>query len=248
MVKSGTVGVTVAAGISNIFIVLSRTTGVPGLITMDGLLSDAAGNAIDGVSVKLNINGQDKATFTTKLWYPYPLIPRNIWFEYTFPEGTFDVYVYWGGNATYQGCEGSLIRPTYAKIPTALSIAVSPKTGKPPLEVTISGILSDGAGNGLPDKTIEIYRNDTKIGTIASGSGILTTGAYVYKNTISSAGNYSYYAQFNGDATYAGCEEESEARETLPCPACGHPVDVRGVGVEVSCGFCGAASEIVVNG
>jgi hypothetical protein len=243
MVKSETAVVTVAAGISNIFIVPSRTTGLPGLITMDGLLSDSAGNAIDGVTVKLNINGSDKKTFITKSWYPYPFILRNIWFEYTFPEGTFDIQAYWEGNAAYQGCSGSLIRATYAKVPTVIyPFTASPSTGAPPLDVSVAGLLKDNTGFALSAKSIDIYRDGTKIATALTSGG----GVFTYLDRLTTVGPHTYQAEFKGDDTYAGCEEEPS--EILPCPACGHLMEIRDVGEEVSCGFCGATSEIRVYG
>jgi hypothetical protein len=105
-------------------------------------------------------------------------------------------------------------------------------------------VLTDNPGYPLGGRSIEIYRNDTKIATVLTS----LSGVYAYSDTLTAVGVYNYYAQFKGDDTFAGCEEEIEASEILSCPACGHPVDVRDVGVEVSCGFCGATSEIVVDG
>lgn len=53
----------------------------------------------------------------------------------------------------------------------------------------------------LPNKTINVYRNGVKI---ASGK-TSSYGTVWLSDTITAPGSYSYFAEFPGDATYAGC-------------------------------------------
>ena len=95
-----------------------------------------------------------------------------------------------------------------AAAPTTLAIAVSPLSGPPGLNATISGQLTSGS-TGLANETIYVYVNGTKVATSATTT---SNGDYSFYYTNLTAGTYAIQTQFQGDANYAA---SSSAIETV---------------------------------
>ena len=95
-----------------------------------------------------------------------------------------------------------------AAAPTTLTIAVSPLSGPPGLNVTISGQLTSGS-TALADETIYVYVNGTKVATSATTT---SNGDYSFSYTNLTAGTYAIQTQFQGDANYAA---SSSATDTV---------------------------------
>jgi hypothetical protein len=91
--------------------------------------------------------------------------------------------------------------PLAPKIATSISINVNPTSGVAPFQVIITGNLVDSAGNGLSDKSINLYVNGTLTGTQITGP----EGDCVWYLDITTTGTYQCQTEFLGDATYEGC-------------------------------------------
>ena len=93
-----------------------------------------------------------------------------------------------------------------AAAPTTLAIAVSPSSGPPGLNVTISGQLTSGSA-GLANEAIYVYINGTKLAV----SGTTTSnGDYSFLYTGLTAGIYAIQTQFQGDANYAASSSTTD--------------------------------------
>lgn len=61
----------------------------------------------------------------------------------------------------------------------------------------------------VPRKPIKIYENGVLIGTATTWTSP-SPGRFEFSKSISAPGSYEYYAEFEGDATYEGCEDKEE--------------------------------------
>ena len=93
--------------------------------------------------------------------------------------------------------------PPPPKISTSLTIGVSPKSGSPPLDVSVAGQLTrDDTGAGIPNAYIRIYRNGVRIASVLTDS----YGLYIYIDEDLGSGSYDYYTEFEGSPEFEGCE------------------------------------------
>ena len=96
--------------------------------------------------------------------------------------------------------------PPPGKIPTSITIGVSPASGAPPLDVSIAGVLTrNDTGAGIPNATIRIYRDGVRIASVLTDS----YGLYAYYDRGLGSGVYEYYTLYEGSPTLEGCEEWS---------------------------------------
>jgi len=200
MGKSRVVKVMVSMKSSDLRITLSRVDGLPGSIKISGVLYDASlTKVITGARIELWIDGLHKASTTTSFLGMYA-------FNYTFGDKTYDVYTHFPGNDTYFADSSPLVRPTFAKVGTNITIDVNPLFGAPPLAVTITGRLSrDDTTGGLGARVVELHRNGVKIKTATTKTST-PLGIYQFNDTLSAGGGYEYYVYFAGDALFEGCE------------------------------------------
>jgi hypothetical protein len=106
------------------------------------------------------------------------------------------------------------------KIPTSLSISVSPTSGYAPLNVSISGRLVDSAGTGLAYKTVNLIVNGNILQsttTQPAGGGGIPAGYYSFSVQFD-AGTYVIETEFPGDAEYEGCLKSNGVHVTMPTP------------------------------
>lgn len=94
-----------------------------------------------------------------------------------------------------------------ALIPTGINISMTPTEGRVPLDVTIQGYLWDAVtAVGLNGKTINLYRDGVLFLTTTTGPAYGEAGYYVFNFTVDTPGTYTFFTEFPGDGTYAGCE------------------------------------------
>jgi len=203
MGKSRVVKVTVSLKSSDLRMTLSRVSGLPGTIKISGTLQDAETyRVIIGARIELYVDGMMRASTTTSLLGMYA-------FNYKFGDKTYDVYTHFPGNVTYFSDNSPLVRPTFAKVGTTVTIDVNPLFGAPPLAVTITGRLSrDDTSGGLGMKTVELHRNGVKIKTMTTKTST-PLGVYEFHDTISVISEYFVY--FAGDDQFEGCEASDGA-------------------------------------
>jgi hypothetical protein len=101
---------------------------------------------------------------------------------------------------------------TLAKLSTSLSINVSPTSGKPPLTVTIDGMLLDEYGAGVPARDIELLIDGVVVATDATTTEAsqIGPGYYVFYYQFTAVGDHTVQTHFAGDTEYEGCEEKYE--------------------------------------
>lgn len=236
MVKSTTESVTVSKLSSELTIGLSRESGTPGDITIGGILFKlGTTEVIPSATVELWVNGIYKGSAKTNSSGRYL-------FTATVGEGRYDIYTHWDGNDTYWAADSPLVVGNYSRIATAISISVSPNSGAPPLSVRITGILSTSAGSPLGGKTADLYRDGAKIKSMTTKQTSPGQGAYDFTDILETPGGHTYYVEFKGDDTYAGCDDD----ESLPCTICGHPIPLGTPGSEVVCPICHSIFETVI--
>jgi len=89
-----------------------------------------------------------------------------------------------------------------------LELYVSPQSGVAPLTIYLIAYLYDQDGiTPLPGRTIKFY--DTT-GRLIGSATTDSSGEAFISHTISQAGTYSFYAEWEGDEMYEGCEEYKE--------------------------------------
>lgn len=243
MVKSSLAGVTVVKLESTLSITVHPGSGPPFSQSITGYLKEkTTGTPIANRTSKLWVNGVYKASATTYSDGSYGF------FGYSVGEGTYVFDTIFEGDDTYAGSAASKTC-TFAKVQAAIAIAVTPTSGLPPLAVTGSGKLTRAdTGAGLGGRTVKAYRTDpagsTKyLGYTTTSIDPATLGNYSFLDTIPSDGAWKYQTEFEGDDGFKGCAEA-----TAPCPKCKHPLEFSEEDVELTCGFCGAALEVVLNG
>ena len=235
MVKSVERGVVVGLNESEVTITVSNKTPVAlDWVTISGYLSDlTAGVPISGATVDLLLDGAFEASETTDATGYYE-------FEANFEEGHYSLQARYRGDAQHEA-DYSMLETVDAWRPTtSITIAVSPTSGTPPLDVTISGKLTrDDTGAGVRNLFINLYRDNVKIDTKPSGAG----GAYSFTDRITETGFFNYFTEFEGNLKFQGCEEEGQR---LPCTVCGQPIPLTTPGSEVVCQACHSVFETVI--
>jgi len=105
----------------------------------------------------------------------------------------------------------TIYEPVYKKVTDEKTFTISYKKLKSKIDlsvnvdgnvVNIRGRLYDPVnGWGLALRDVKIYENDVLIGTVKTDSG-----GYFSMSLTRSPGTYTYYAEWDGDDTYEGCE------------------------------------------
>jgi len=98
--------------------------------------------------------------------------------------------------------------PPVKKATVFYGFAVSPASGVVPLTVYISGYLQDIDGIGLNGKTVKIYKNGAFLKSVSTSRYENVDGYFATTDKLTVAGTYSYYAEFEGDDKYEGCDLE----------------------------------------
>ncbi len=238
MVRSATESVIVTKVSSELTVGLSRYSGPPGDIDILGALYKATTIVvIPGATVELWVNGLYVGSTTTDSSGRYH-------FTATVEEGKYDIYTYWAGNDTYWADTSPLVVGNYGKIQAAISITVTPSSGAPPLATQTTGLLTTAAGSPLGGKTVHHYRDGVWLKSMVTKTTSPGQGAYVFTDILVTPGGHTYYVEFEGDAEYAGCEEEESI--SLPCTICSNPLSVGILGSEVDCPICHSVFETVI--
>jgi len=104
--------------------------------------------------------------------------------------------------------KSNTVTVTVTKIGTSFyGLDVNPLYGAPPLAVTILVQLrGDDTGMGLNGKSVDLYRDDSKIKSTTTAATSGGPGFAIFNDTLSTPGDHSYYVYFAGDNTYEGCE------------------------------------------
>lgn len=234
MVQSRVVGVTAEIHVTDLSGSVSDPTPVAlDWIQISGVLTCLTeGIPLSGSTVELWVNGFRVGSTTTGADGDYL-------FEAQFEEGHYDIYTRFPGDAGHLSDDSPLMTVDAWRPTTSLVIGVSPTSGTPPFDVTVSGVITrDDTDVGI-QVLIHLYKDGVEIASKFSG----VDGRYSFTDTIDAMGTFTYYTRFEGNLKYQGCEGD-----VVPCPACRHPVDVGGVQDEVACRFCDAVSEVVVHG
>jgi len=226
MGKSRTVTVTVTKTGTELTIGLDRYEGTPGVINVLGSLYKAGTiNILRGKTIQLFVAGSPLATTTTDL---------NGRYRFTFSVGAerYSFQAKFPGDASYASSSSPLVIGDYGKIGTSLTIDVNPIAGGAPLAVTIFGLLSrTDTGGPLPGKTVELWRDGSKINTQVTKTTSPGQGAYEFHDTISTEGDHSYYVYFTGDIQFEGCEAGDGATVVDGIPPDEEPPVGAGLGV-----------------
>lgn len=199
-------------------------------IVISGSLKDlATGLPMSGAAVDILEDGSLQTTVTTDGNGAYSL-------EAQFEEGHYSLQARFTGDVGHASDYSPLVTVDAWRPTTSITIAVSPGSGAPPIDETISGILTrDDTGDGIAVPT-KLFRDGVQIASKSSG----INGAYSFIDSLPSPGVFVYYTKFDGNVKFQGCEEG-----IIPCSECRHPIDARGK-EEVTCWFCGAVFETVI--
>ncbi len=192
------------------------------------LMDDVTNLPIGAAAVDILINGITEATVTTDSEGAYAM-------DAQFEEGHYSLQAIFRGDAGHAYDASTLAFVDAWRPTTSITIAVSPGSGAPPLEETISGKLTrddTGAGIQVP---IKLFKDDVEIDSKFAGVG----GSYSFTDSLPDTGVFVYYTKFEGNLKFQGCEGV-----ILPCLECRRPVDIRGKD-EATCRFCDAVFEVV---
>ncbi|GAJ12171.1 unnamed protein product [marine sediment metagenome] len=86
-----------------------------------------------------------------------------------------------------------------AKIPTIISITVSPKTGAPPYNTRIEGELYGEDGSPVAYATVNLYRDGIKVDSTSTDA----VGFYSFTQVVNEP--HDFYTEFEGNDKYEGC-------------------------------------------
>ena len=198
-------------------------------IQLTGHLHDQmADMPLAGRDIEIIVNGVVVYTGSTDYYGDYSI-------DAQFEEGGYDIRAYFPGDAGHDPDSSPLVQITAWRPTTSITIGVTPTSGIPPLDVTISGTLTRDDTGGAINVPVKLFKDGSEIDSQFQG----TDGQYSFADIIGAAASVTYYTLFEGNIKFQGCEGV-----ILPCPGCRHPVDSRGR-EEVACGFCGAVSEVV---
>jgi len=166
------------------------------------LIRQDTGEGIPDAAINLLVNGIPTDVVRTASDGSYS-------FDYRIPEeGRYDIYTHFGATDQFWGCDSPLVTVTAKRIPTKITINVSPRTGPPPLEATISGKITDIDGNPIAVK-IELYIDGSKVDDKFSNPD----GTYSFKYTFTEPRVYEVYTMFPGNVKYEGCERSMMEEE-----------------------------------
>ncbi len=230
MVQSLERSVILGKSITTVTIAVSDPTPVAlDWIVMSGILmDDVTGFPMSGALVDILLNGALHTTVTTDGDGAYA---RDAQFE----EGHYSLQARFTGDVGHEPDYSPLVYVDAWRPTTSITIAVSPGSVAPPVDETISGLLTrDDTGGGIP-VPIDLFRNGVLIDSKFSAG----TGAYSFTDSLTESGVFTYQTEFEGNVKFQGCEGV-----VLPCPECRHPIDTSGK-EEATCWFCGAVSEVV---
>jgi hypothetical protein len=176
---------------------VSPTSGdVPITINVISTLYDSAGNPLLGKPIIEYIND---------IWIGerYSGTPFSMYIK---EAGIYRFQTKFAGDDDYLACDSpvvtvTLTAPPPPKIPTSITIDVSPTSGRVPFTVTVSGNLSDNVGSPVVGRRIDLYVD----GAYIKSEYTNTSGNYVISTDITTAGTYQFQTEFPGDETYEGC-------------------------------------------
>ncbi len=228
MGKSRVVTVSVSKTPTEVTIGLDRYDGTPGTINVFGSLFEAGTTIVlRGKTIQLLVAGSLMSSTTTDSSGRY---------KFTFVVGAqrYSFQAKFPGDASYAPDWSPLKIGDYGKIGTSLTIDVNPTAGGAPLAITIIGMLRrDDTGGGLPGKTVELWRNNIKIKSMTTKTTSPGQGSYLFKDTLSTQGTFSYYVYFTGDTKYEGCEASDGSTVLDGVPPDEEPPVVKGLGAGV---------------
>lgn len=247
MVKSATESVTVTKIATTLSITVTPGSGPPISQSVTGYLKDVNGYPLNGKTIELwkGVGGAEPVYYGSATTFSDGSYG---FYGVTVKEGSYLFEVFFDGDLTYSSSVKSKTC-TFAKVQAAITIAVSPTSGLPPLEVVVSGKLTRADTKvGLGAKTIKANRTDpggsTKyLGYTTTSIDPATLGNYAFSDTIPSDGTWKYQTEFEGDDWFKGCGEAA-----APCPGCGQSLEFSEEDSELNCGNCGAVLEIMCVG
>lgn len=96
-------------------------------------------------------------------------------------------------------------------IPTSIDL-IAPGAGTVGTPITLRAQLIDNQGFGVSGRTLYFYQNSVQFGSGVTNSGGWATLTF----TPTSTGTFTYYAQFNGDATYRSSTSGTATTVIIP--------------------------------
>lgn len=202
MGKSKTILVSVSPKKSSLSILVHPKSGPPGSVSVTGRLT-SNGSPVGGKKVTLVINGLDYGSEVT-----YDLYGEYGFYGILVDAGVYNFQTIFDGDDEYAAAYSPLAIGTYSKVASSLTISVSPTSGAPPLDVSISGKLKRGdTGAGIGGRAVDLYRSGSLIDSTSTSIDPKTLGQYAFDDVLNNLGTYPYYVYFEGDDQFEGCEK-----------------------------------------
>lgn len=200
MGKSQTVSVSVKLKPVTLSIYVNRTTGPPGKVNVTGFLKEeATGIPINGRSIVLWFTGERYNESTTLSDGSYGFFGIDV-------DGRETFQAVFTGDDIYHEEATPLVIGNYAKVQSSVSISVTPRSGDPPLEVTITGKLTrNDTGAALGGRSpMRLYQGGEVVDTTSTSIDPATLGTYEFTVTLE-RGTHSFFVEFPGDDEFLGC-------------------------------------------
>lgn len=186
---------------------LSRTSGPPGAVNVTGYLKEATtGSPISGRTIVLWHNGLRSGETSTYSDGSYGFFGVDV------NEGRHTFQTIFPGDSVYDDKATALVIGTYGLVQSSISINVSPRSGSPPLSVSITGKLTrDDTGAALGGRgPIKLHQNGVVVDSMSTSYDPATLGQYAFTVTLPK-GTYSFFTEFPGDDEFLGCLKENGA-------------------------------------
>ncbi|WP_409199396.1 Ig-like domain repeat protein [Methanobrevibacter sp. DSM 116169] len=167
-------------------------------VTIESILTDEKGNPLANKTIDFYLDGKKIGSNITN--------DKGIaTLEYTFEdEGKYNVTTEFTGDNLYYGSE-AVNQTVVAKIPTITTVEV-PEKIIPGATEEITITLTDEDGNPLANKTLDVYVDNEKIGTVTTDEN----GKAKINHTFDKEDEFVITAEFAGDKVY----EESTGKNT----------------------------------
>ncbi len=192
---------------TSVSLLLSRSSGFPGSVSLSGkLFKGTTAAIIPYKTIDLLVNGAKVKSATTNSSGLYN-------FSYTVASGYYTFQTRFNGDGLYTASWSPVRTGTYGKVGTSwYGLNINPLAGGGPLAVTIVAQLRrDDQGTGLNSKSVKLYRNKNggSFTAIQTKNTVSTSGGpgfALFNDTLTTIGEYGYYLFFAGDSQFEGCE------------------------------------------
>lgn len=207
MGKSRPVSVSVQLKTVTLSINVSKTSGPPGVVNVTGYLKEeVTGSPILGSSIvfwKTGVRYGEAVTYSDGSYgfFGVPVGEGRETFQTIFP-----------GDSEYGEKATPLVIGNYTKPSTSVSISVTPTSGAPPLQVTISGKLTrNDTGAALGGRgPMNLHQELILVDSTSTSYDPATLGEYEFV-VLLEKGTHSFFVEFPGDDEFLGCIREDGA-------------------------------------